>query len=305
MADIKLFKIGNGAVVELLAESVAIEKSLQILLEQQLEAFLDVRFLATEYRTGKTHSGRIDTLGLDDNNCPVIIEYKRTLNENVINQGLYYLDWLMDHQGEFTLLVQKRLGSKAADQIEWSGPRLLCIASDFTKFDEHAVQQINRNIELLRYRRYGDGLLLLELVNASSAEPAATNSVTGESGRGKIQYKGFVDLLPQCSVEIRDLWEELRTFLLALGDDVQMKQLKYYVAFRRLKNFSCVEVHPQSSEILIYTKVAPSSIQLEDGFTRDVTNIGHYGTGALELRIKTSEALERAKPLLLVAYQNN
>ncbi len=71
---------------------MAIEKSLQTLLEKHLEAFLDVRFLASEYATGKTHGGRIDTLGLDDNNCPVIIEYKRALNENVINQGLYYLD---------------------------------------------------------------------------------------------------------------------------------------------------------------------------------------------------------------------
>jgi hypothetical protein len=73
--------------------------------------------------TGKTHGGRIDTLGLDDNNCPVIIEYKRTLNENVINQGLYYLDWLMDHKGEFTLLTMKKPGAPAAEQIEWSSPR--------------------------------------------------------------------------------------------------------------------------------------------------------------------------------------
>ena len=62
-------------------------------MEHHLESFLGVRFLATEYVTGKTHGGRIDTLGLDDNNCPVIIEYKRALNENVISQGLYYLDW--------------------------------------------------------------------------------------------------------------------------------------------------------------------------------------------------------------------
>ena len=32
--------------------------------------------------------------GIDENCSPVIIEYKRALNENVINQGLFYLDWL-------------------------------------------------------------------------------------------------------------------------------------------------------------------------------------------------------------------
>lgn len=305
MADIKLFRIENNQVEELPAESVAVEKSLQSLLEKHLDSFLDVRFLASEYSTGKTHGGRIDTLGIDDNNCPVIIEYKRALNENVINQGLYYLDWLMDHKVEFTLLVMKKFGAAVAEQIEWSSPRLLCIAGDFTKFDEHAVQQINRNIELLRYRRYGDALFLLELVNASTAEPVAVSVTSGESGTRKSQYKGFADLLPICSSDLKDLWEGLRAFLLALGDDVQEKQLKYYVAFRRLKNFACGEVHPQSGELLIYTKLNPETIRLEEGFTRDVSDIGHYGTGDLKIRIRSSADLERAKPLLLEAYRTN
>src|SRR5206468_9042126 len=128
MSDIKLFRIANGSVSELTGTSVALEKSLQNLMEQHLESFLGVRFLASEYSTGKTHAGRIDTLGLDENNCPVIIEYKRSLNENVINQGLFYLDWLLDHKAEFVLLVQQKLGAEPAQSIEWSNPRLLCIA---------------------------------------------------------------------------------------------------------------------------------------------------------------------------------
>lgn len=308
MADIKLFHIANGSVAELPPQSVAVEKSLQSFLEKHLEDFLDVRFIASEYSTGKTHGGRIDTLGLDDNNCPVIIEYKRALNENVINQGLYYLDWLMDHRGEFTLLVMKQFGADVAGQIEWNSPRLLCIAGDFTKFDEYAVQQINRNIELLRYRRYGENLLLLELVNASVADPLPANTAGNaavEGGKAKTPYKGFADLLPFCSTELKDLWEGLRAYLVALGDDVQEKHLKYYVAFRRLKNFACAEVHPQSGELLIYTKIDPASIALEDGFTRDVRNIGHYGTGDLEIRVRDLAALEKAKPLLIDAYRNN
>lgn len=142
MSDIKLFKIGKGNVVELEGHSAAVEKSLQLQLEAHLETFLGVRFLATEYSTGKTHGGRIDTLGLDENGCPVIIEYKRSLNENVINQGLFYLDWLMDHKAEFTLMVMERFDKETSQSIEWSSPRLLCIAGDFTKYDEHAVQQI-------------------------------------------------------------------------------------------------------------------------------------------------------------------
>src|SRR6266571_5650394 len=170
MSDIKLFHVSNGSAQELQGTSIAIEKTLQILIENHLEVFLGVRFLATEYFTGKTHGGRIDTLGIDENGSPIIVEYKRALNENVINQGLFYLDWLMDHKGEFKLLVLEKLGDKAAGSIDWSAPRLLCIASDFTRYDEHAVQQINRNIELIRYRRYGSELILFELVNATTAQ---------------------------------------------------------------------------------------------------------------------------------------
>jgi aromatic ring-cleaving dioxygenase len=52
-----------------------------------------------------------------------MIQYKRALNENVINQGLY-LDWLMDHKGAFELLVLKKLGKDDADSIDWSTPRV-------------------------------------------------------------------------------------------------------------------------------------------------------------------------------------
>lgn len=100
MSDIKLFRLNKTGVKELAGTSVALEKSLQTLIENNLESFLGIRFLATEYHTGRTHGGRIDTLGIDENGCPVIIEYKRAANENVINQGLFYLDWLRQAAGE-------------------------------------------------------------------------------------------------------------------------------------------------------------------------------------------------------------
>jgi len=122
LSDIKIFRLSGETVVELEGYSVTIEKSIQVLIEKHLETFLGVRFLASEYSTGKTHAGRIDTLGLDENGCPVIIEYKRAVNENVINQGLFYLDWLMDHKAEFILRAIDRFGKEVADAIEWSTP---------------------------------------------------------------------------------------------------------------------------------------------------------------------------------------
>ena len=307
MSDIKLFHLGNEAVQELQGTSIAIEKTLQILIEAHLEVFLGVRFLATEYSTGKTHGGRIDTLGIDENGSPVIIEYKRALNENVINQGLFYLDWLMDHKGEFELFVLKKLGKDDADSIDWSFPRLICIASDFTKYDEHAVQQINRNIELIRYRRYGHDLLLFELVNVTTAQVQSEAHITDNSikNKGTSSSKTATELLEQAPADLRDRFEALKAFLFALGDDVQVKGLKYYLAFRRLKNFACVEIHPQTRRLIIFVKVDPTTIQLEKGFTRNVSSIGHAGTGDLEITLQNADDFERAKPLLLKSYETS
>ena len=181
-------------------------------MEQHLESFLGARFVASEYVTGKAHGGRIDTLGLDDNNCPVIIEYKRALNENVISQGLFYLDWLMDHQGEFQLQVMKRLGSACAENIDWTGPRLLRIAGDFTLYDEYAVLQIPRNIELVRYRRYGGYLLLLELVRAGNAVPNQRRAHAGEAAKEKSPAATPTE--SGSTPNVQDIWESLKDIVL-------------------------------------------------------------------------------------------
>jgi predicted transport protein len=303
VADVKLFRLLDGSVEEIPGSSVALEKSLQTLIEKNLEAFLGVKFLATEHSTGSVHGGRIDTLGIDENACPVIIEYKRATNENVINQGLFYLDWLMDHRGDFEWLVLKKLGAEAAKAVEWSAPRLICIAGNFTKYDEHAVKQINRNIELIRYRRYGNDLFLFELVNQTSAQQPLAASQGSIGSVSSSKHKTPMELLENAPPEFVDRFESLKAALFAMGDDIQMKPLRYYIAFKRLKNFVSVVPWPQKGTMNVYLKVDPESIQLEKGFTRDVREIGHHGTGDLEVTLHKQEDLERALPLMQRSYE--
>ncbi|MCA7888985.1 DUF5655 domain-containing protein [Burkholderia contaminans] len=307
MSDIQLFRLSSGSASELPSQVAKLEKHLQSLIEANMPTFLGVRFLASEFATGKTHKGRIDSLGLDENGCPVIIEYKRHSNENVINQGLFYLDWLLDHQAEFRWLVMEKLGKDVAERIEWIGTRLLCIAADFTRYDEYAVQQIPRNIELLRYKLFGDDLLLLELVNAQSVPDAtAVKPVSDiappepETVKPPSKDRSLDEQLTFASTEIRDLYAQTTNCLTALGDDVQEKRLKLYAAFRRLKNFACVIVYP--NRLLVMLKLDPASVTLEDDFSRDVSEIGHWGTGDVELTLRTQADLERAKPLLQRSY---
>jgi ABC-type uncharacterized transport system substrate-binding protein len=75
MSDIKLFRVNAGKVDELTGTTDTIEKSVQTFFEKNLDSLLGVRFLASEFVTS---NGRIDSLGLDENGSPVILEYKRS-----------------------------------------------------------------------------------------------------------------------------------------------------------------------------------------------------------------------------------
>lgn len=305
MSDIKLFRTVGDIVSELAGGAVALEKSLQALFEANLENLLGVRFLASEFIITE---GRIDTLGIDENNNPVVIEYKRSSNENVINQGLFYLDWLMSHRKDFEWLVMERMGAGSAKAVDWSGSRLICIAGNFGKYDEHAVKQMNRNIALIRYRKFEGDLLLLEQLSAASARPTGAVSTPSLGPVGlvaKSKYKTISSQIAEAPADLLDLFHLLSDYLTAVGDDVQVKTTDFYVAFRRIKNFACVEIRNQMKKLLVFVKVNPDSIALEPGFTRDVRGIGHFGTGDLEITIQTAADLEKAKPLFDQSYQNS
>ena len=166
------------------------------------------------------------------------------------------------------------------DAIDWSEPRVICIAQSFTKYDEHAVKQMSRNIELIRYRHYGDEFILLELVNTSSAGGA-----TGGDSKDKTSTDKPIDLLIEevSGTNLGLLYAELRERMLNLGDDVQEKHLKSYVAFKRIRNFASVFIRKKQLELVLYVKVDPATVNLEDGFTRDVSMLGHFGTQDLEI----------------------
>ena len=314
MSDIKLFRLAEGLATELQGRPSDLEKPLQHLIEANLQPLLGIRFVASEYSTGRAHGGRIDSLGLDENDSPVILEYKRSLGENVINQGLYYLHWLMDHQAEFKLQVMEKLGMEAAARIDWSSPRVLCIAADFTKFDAHAVQQINQNVELIRYRRFGDDLLLLEQINSVSSGRAkahlravdvtvpvekhplvAVRSVAGSAD------KSYSDWMAVLSADMLELNGSLDDFIVSLGDDVQRKELKLYMAFKRLKNFATVV--PQRSRLLLFLHVDPDPLMPLASNMRDARTFGHWGTGDLEVSISSFADLDQVKPLIVQAYE--
>ena len=308
MSDIKLYKLNNNSLEKLDSGAFQYERELQKLIEDNMEAVLGIKFLQSEYSTGKEHGGRIDSLGIDENFCPVIIEYKRSVNENVINQGLFYLDWLMDHKAAFKLLVMEKLGQKYADDIEWSIPRLLCIASNFTKYDEYAVKQMDRNIELIRYKKYNDNILLLEQVVAGHADTrvkAPDKTLKIQTGTQRTTQKTFGEIFSQVDDNLKNLYHAVADFIESLGDDIQKKELKYYVVFKRIKNFASIEIKPQKAYLRLCLNLDLEKVEtaIERGLVRDISSIGHWGTGNLEAIISSMEDLEKVKDLIKESYE--
>ncbi|MCI7343637.1 MAG: endonuclease NucS, partial [Fusobacterium necrophorum] len=292
MSDINVFEI-KPKVKELKGSSVILEKEIQNLIEKNMEEFFGIRFLATEY---SITNGRMDSIGIDENNCPVIFEYKRSSSENIINQGLFYLDWLLDHKADFQLLVMNTLGKEAAKEIDWSAPCVFCIAKEFTKFDEHAVNQMQRNIKLVKYNKYGENLILFEHINVpilkkdTISKGKKVKQEKKASEKDNYNWESRIQKLPK---EKQELYFSIRDYILSKGDDISENSLKNYIAFKRVKNFVCML--PYKNKISLYLKLNPSEEVLVEDFVRDVRTVGHWGTGDLEIIIQSKEDYEKAK----------
>jgi hypothetical protein len=95
----------------------------------------------------------------------------------------------------------------------------------------------------------------------------------------------------------------LTNYILSLGDNISETHLKLYAAFKKIKNV--VTVVAQRKKLVINLPLEVNSVTFEDGFSRDVTNIGHWGCGPVELHLQTTKDLEKAKPLIDRAYNEN
>ena len=169
------FKLTGGKATQILPLPGQKEKDVQDIVESNLEAIFAVRFVYHEFPTGAKHRGRIDTLGLDEDGSPVILEYKRFSSENIINQGLFYLDWLMDHRGDFELAAFKALGDTT--KVVWDQPRLILLAEGFSRYDQYAVNRIDERIELWTYTIYQGQLLDPDTLKASHKCPKTLNQL--------------------------------------------------------------------------------------------------------------------------------
>jgi len=305
-----LFDIAGDKLVTIEQSAFSSEKELQSLIEANLGPVFSCRFVASEFSTGSQHAGRIDTLALSEDNNPVIVEYKKVESSELINQSLFYLYWLQDHRGDFELAVQKALGNDS--QVDWSDIRVICIAPNYRKYDIHAVQVMSANIELWKYRLYANSTLHLEEVFQRGYSTTSTISEDGKNPvmvaagrkaaitRATASYT-FEEHLEGKPERIKSLVLALDDFILGLDPAMEKAPKKQYIAYRISQNIVCIEV--QKQRVLLYVKLDPRELGDLPANARDVSSIGHYGTGDLELAVRNEEEIEQAKHFIEMAYK--
>src|SRR3989344_6427949 len=150
---------------------------------KNLVELLGVRFLDNEHEIPE---GRIDTLGIDEDNSPVIVEYKWNEDDGILTQGQFYYSWLLENRRHFELLV----GSKSKERIDinWDRPRVILVAQGFSRRIRGAVKHIDY-VELVAYSFYKPDTLYLEGVDSSQGK--ISSSPVNESGEAKIYDKDY------------------------------------------------------------------------------------------------------------------
>ena len=301
-----LFSINRTSLVTVDQTNFEYEKNLQTLIEKNLQTVFGCRLVASEFSTGTQHAGRIDTLALSEDDNPVIVEYKKVESSDLINQSLFYLAWIQDHRGDFEIAAQKTLGSVSVD---WSGIRVICIAPNYKKYDLHAAQVMGADLELWTYRLFENGSLYLEEIFRKSVAIPSTGKAAGKEltagQKAALSRKTGTYTVQQHfngkPAAIRELARRVEEFLLSLDPSMEEVPKKFYIAYKISQNIACMEL--QKQRVLLYVKLDPKKVDLPGGIARDVSDIGHYGTGDLELSVRTQGELEKVKPVLEQAYQ--
>ena len=288
-----------------------------------MRALLGVEFLASEYSTGKRHSRRIDTPGIDGAGRSAVIEYKRRRDENVINQGLDYVAWMEDHPAEFRELARQERGAGRVTPIDFGAPRLACVAGEFPRQDRSAAENSHRRVELLRYRRFADTYSAEEWMHGGETidpapEPGGPPRRAAGEERASVAPHRPGPIAPgagedpdysvgpesvKASEETWILLRALKTLAEQLGW-VRTDPVKTGISFQcmaaagnRIQVIAHVHLRVRSGLRAVIHERLVRDVPLEDGFTRP-----SFGGLYREIDIRDTEQVRRAEPLLRAAY---
>lgn len=296
-----LFQIKNKLAQKIETEEFKDEKELQNLVEANLQEFFGLQMIASEYWTGGADGGYIDTLALDKNNSPVVIEYKWGENENVINQGLYYIDQIFEHKGDLEIQFRKKLNKEI--ELNWKEPRLILIAKSYNRYDQHAIKRIGGNIELVRYTQYKNGVFGLDTIYSGGihSKKPAINAITNKSENVGDPLKERLDWIAQGNPEMLKIYTSLREQILSLDENISEKRYKNGSQYR-YGNRTFSALAPWKSYVKVYLDVSKKPVDPKE-IVRSNMGIGKIFKSNYDFQVKDLSELGYTMNLIKNAYK--
>ena len=303
----KVFSLDGDKAVELSEEHLFLEREIQRITETNLQQIFDLDLVKSEF---ELHGLRIDTLAYNnESNAFVIIEYKKDRNFSVVDQGIAYLNLMLNNKADF-ILEYNETHSKPLNRqdIDWSQSRIIFVAPEFTKYQQHAIGFRDLGIQLYEIHKYSSGLILFNEVRSPLERRESISMVykgSSETKRITEEIKVYDEdgLLRIAEDKTKDLYHELKSSILKLGNDIEVRPTKMYVAFRHNVGFAGVVI--LKSKLKIYLNIDISLLNDPMKKARDVKEVGHYSHVDTEITIQEINEIPYSLELIKQAYQKN
>lgn len=155
----RIFPMRGTKLVKVAEEQFPLESEVQRLTEANLQELFELVFVRSEF---ELHGLRIDTLAFDKEfGAFVIIEYKKDRNFSVVDQGVAYLNLMLNNKADFILEYNEAFSDQPQKRkdIDWSQSRIIFIAPQFTKYQQYALGYRDLAIQLWEVHKYSGGFV--------------------------------------------------------------------------------------------------------------------------------------------------
>ena len=302
----RIFLTKGSKLTEISEKSFVLEKEIQRLTEANLHDIFDLDLVRSEF---ELHGLRIDTLTFDkESKAFVITEYKKDRKFSVVDQGFAYLNLMISNKADFILEYNERSSIPLRKQdVDWTQTRVIFVAPEFTKYQQHAIGFKDLAIQLWEVHKYSNGLIVFnEIKSPSTKEPiTAITKSNPVAKRVSEEIKVYTedDHLKVVDDKTAELYSELKSTILTLGNDIEIRPKKLYIAFRRKQAF--VSFVFLKSKIKAYLSIEIDKINDPLRKARDVKDIGHHSTGNIELTITEKSEIPYVLSVIKQAYERN
>jgi predicted transport protein len=301
-----LFKIGQQ--LEHIKEiSFKLEREIQRLTEQNLQPLLRLNFIRSEF---SLNNFRIDTLAFDsETKAFIIIEYKRDRTFSVIDQGYAYLSLMLNNKADFILEYNESQNqSLKRTDVEWSQSKVIFISPLFTTYQREAINFKDLPIELWEVKKFENNTVSFEQIQKSSAKESiktiSRTNDTVETVNKEVRVYTEQDHLLKVDFETRELYEQFKERLLNMENTVTVQPKKQTLGFKVNNNIFC-DVVLLGKGLKIYLNLKSSELQDQKNVSRDVSNVGHWGNGAYEIKLTDLEDIDYILSLLKQSLRKN